>query len=170
MTEERREQALPCYEYWRDHDGSVARRIMLGQYPTALGGERWIPGHATWWLDHQVLDDEAFAEIAESEAVRAIGVDALHAPGEDLSPPARDAMTPRLADVQDAIARTTAYIDEETVSILRELPWATPGAWEYDREFDAIFEVRAAYATLSALAEERRAILHHRDRRRGSDL
>ena len=77
MPEHGREQARPRYEYCRDRDGRVARRIMLGQYGIALGGELWIPGRAARRLDHSVLDDETFVEITEDAAARAIGTKAL---------------------------------------------------------------------------------------------
>jgi hypothetical protein len=154
------------YEYCRDLDGTIGRRLILSHTPLAVAGERYSK-IGVWFLSPEISADvfgERFEAIDRDSAADAVGEDALRRGGEATSladveePPPPNArarwLIGRIAETQKHTRREGEAVGRALEGVEAESPewWSGMGRWH---------QLCLAFGTLYSLWEELRLIQGH---------
>lgn len=155
------------YEYCRDADGTIGRRLLLPHAPLAVAGERYSSEVGVWFLSPEISADlscERYVAIDRESAADAVGEDALRRGGEATSladveePPPPNALAGWLIG---RIAETQEHTRREGEAVGRALEGVEADSPEWWSGMHRWHELCVAFGTLYSLWEELRLIQGH---------
>jgi hypothetical protein len=155
------------YEYCRDAQGAIGRRLLLAHVPLVVAGELYSTKIGVWLLSPEVSADmsrECYEPIRREVAAEALGEAALRRGGEatslaDVDEPT--VATSRTTWLIERIIETQAHARSEGDSVGRALEGVEAHSREWWSGMHRWHELCFAFGTLYSLWDELRLIQAH---------